>query len=146
MRRLAELAAQYRDGVWDEASEAEFARLVGAETDVEGLRQLAEDYAPFTGVSAPALSRIVELNPADVDALVVLGWVRWLDGEDEQGREYLGRAKRLAPEHVEVLTLEAALATEPAAKLSLYRKVLSQDPTNRVALGKLEELKSQGVE
>lgn len=104
------------------------------------LRELAENFYAEPEVSVPTFRRLLELTPEDVVARVELGFVYFLMGEDSRARQQLERVRALEPEHVQVLTLEAALARDPAEKVRLYRRILEKEPRNEVALGKLREL------
>lgn len=104
------------------------------------LRKLAESFYAEPEVSVPTLERLLELAPEDLRARVELGFVYFLQGEDEEANRQLEKARALDPEHVQVLTLEAALAGDPAEKIRLYRRILQKDPQNAVARGKLHEL------
>lgn len=104
------------------------------------IRELAETFYAEPEVSVPAFQRLLELSPRDVSAWVELGFVFFLIGEDEEARRRLDVARSLDPEHVQVLTLEAALARDPSEKVRLYRRILQKEPRNEVALGKLREL------
>jgi hypothetical protein len=63
--------------------------------------------------------------------------VKYLIGEDAEAAQYLEKARKINPEGIEVLTLQAALEKRPGEKLRIYRKMLEIDPTNRVALDNL---------
>jgi hypothetical protein len=104
------------------------------------LRELAESFYAEPEVSVPAFQKLLELSPEDVSARVELGFVYFLMGEDGEANRQLVMARALDSEHVQVLTLEAALAPELAEKIRLYRRILQKDPQNEVALGKLHEL------
>jgi hypothetical protein len=109
-------------------------------SDPAKLRELAEGFYAEPEISVPTFERLLELMPGDVGARVELGFVYFLMGEDEEASRQLGMARSLDAEHVQVLTLEAALAREPAEKVRLYRRILQKEPHNEVALGKLREL------
>lgn len=104
------------------------------------LRKLAESFYAEPEVSVPTFERLLELTPEDLVARVELGFVYFLMGEDGEANRQLEKARALDPEHVQVLTLEAALARDPAEKIRLYRRILQKDPQNEVARGKLHEL------
>ena len=63
--------------------------------------------------------------------------MKYLIGEDAEAAQYLEKARKINPEGIEVLTLQAALEKRPGEKLRIYRKMLEIDPTNRVALDNL---------
>jgi tetratricopeptide (TPR) repeat protein len=109
-------------------------------SEPEELRKLAQSFYAEPEVSVPAFERLLELAPEDLVARVELGFVYFLMGEDEEAARQLEEARTLDPEHVQVLTLEAALARDSAEKIRLYRRILQKDPRNEVALGKLNEL------
>jgi len=104
------------------------------------LRKLAERFYAEPEVSVPTFERLLELAPEDLLARVELGFVYFLMGEDGEANRQLEKARVLDPENVQVLTLEAALARDPAEKIRLYRRILQKDPQNDVARGKLHEL------
>lgn len=114
-------------------------RLANA-ADVEMLRDLAQRYTPHSEVSIPVYQRLLELSPRDVGAIAALGFVFFLDGEDEQAWRQVSAGRAIEPENVELLTLEAALVKDRPARIALYRKVLEKDPGNRVATENLKEL------
>ena len=112
--------------------------------DIEGLRKLADQYTPHIEVSIPINERILELNPDDVDTIVALGFLFWLDGEDGQAWKQVERAKKINAGHVGALTLEAALTKDRNTKVRLYERVLEIDTGNRVARENLKELEVSG--
>jgi tetratricopeptide (TPR) repeat protein len=109
-------------------------------SDPAELRQLAESFYAEPEVSVPTFERLLELTPEHVAARVELGFIYFLMGEDGEASRQLERARALDPEHVQVLTLEAALVREPAEKIRLYRHILRKDPQNEVARARLQEL------
>ncbi len=109
-------------------------------SDPAKLRELAEGFYAEPEISVPTFQRLLELTPGDVGAQVELGFVYFLMGEDGDAARQLEKARALDPEHVQVLTLEAALARDPAEKVRLYRRILQKEPDNEVARGKLREL------
>jgi tetratricopeptide (TPR) repeat protein len=139
MHQLEQLAKQVLETGGSQAKQAlhEALRRV---FDPAELRQLAESVYAEPEVSVPAFERLLELTPEDLVARVELGFVYFLMGEDEEASRQLEKARALDPEHVQVLTLEAALAREPTEKIRLYRRILQKDPQNEVARGKLHEL------
>jgi tetratricopeptide (TPR) repeat protein len=104
------------------------------------LRKLAEGFYAEPEVSVPTLERLIELAPEDLVVRVELGFVYFLMGEDGEANRQLAKARALDPEHVQVLTLEAALARDPTEKIRLYRLILQKDPQHEVARSKLHEL------
>jgi len=109
-------------------------------SDPAVLRGLAGRFYADPEVSVPIYERLLELLPEDVLARVELGFIYFLMGEDGEASRHLGMAQALDSEHVQVLTLEAALAHDSAGKVRLYRRILQKDPRNEVARGKLLEL------
>ncbi|MCY1040634.1 hypothetical protein OV208_04810 [Corallococcus sp. bb12-1] len=109
-------------------------------TDAARLRALAERFYAEPEVSVPTFERLLAICPEDVVARVQFGFVYFLMGEDEVADRQLEKARTLDPEHLQVLTLEAALSAEPAEKVRLYRRILQKDPRNEIARGKLREL------
>lgn len=109
-------------------------------SDPTVLRELAGQFYAEPEVSVPTYERLLELLPEDVLARVEFGFIYFLMGEDGEASRQLGMAQALDPEHVQVLSLEAALAREPAQKVRLYRRILQKEPLNEIARGKLREL------
>src|SRR5215210_3396355 len=144
MDHLKTLAARV---VADPAEERSMAALkdgLRAATDIEGLRRLAEEYTPHSEVSILIYERILQLVPGDVRAIVAQGFIFWLDGEDERGREQVKRAFELDKENVEALTLEAALTEDAGKQAVIYKKILEKEPGNRIALENLSRLGRSG--
>jgi tetratricopeptide (TPR) repeat protein len=104
------------------------------------IRALAGRFYTDPEVSVPAFERLLELSPGNIDYRVDLGFVFFLIGEDDEARRQLRMAQSLDPEHVRVLTLEAALAREQTEKVRIYRRILQKEPGNEIALGNLKEL------
>jgi tetratricopeptide (TPR) repeat protein len=104
------------------------------------LRGLARKFYAEPEVSVPIYERLLELLPEDVLARVEFGFIYFLMGEDGEASQQLGMAQALDPEHVQVLTLEAALARDSAEKVRLYRRILQKEPQNEVARGNLLQL------
>jgi tetratricopeptide (TPR) repeat protein len=138
MSQLEDLARRLLETNKPEAERALSEELRRA-SDPATLRELAERFYAEPEVSVPAFERLLELLPEDVVARVQLGFVYFLMGEDGDAVRQLEKARTLDPEHVQVLTLEAALAEDPTAKVRLYRRILQKDPDNEVARGKLRE-------
>ena len=84
--------------------------------------------------------RALELAPEDVATISALGFLEFLDGEDDAAHAQLERARLIDGNAVPVLTLEAALARTTDEKVSLYRRILEMDPTNRIARAQLARL------
>lgn len=108
--------------------------------DADPLRRLSERFYADPEVSVPTFERLLQLCPGDVTARVQFGFVYFLMGDDEVAARQLEKARTLDPEHLQVLTLEAALSADPAEKVRLYRRILQKDPRNELARGKLREL------
>ncbi|MDC0710187.1 hypothetical protein POL68_17045 [Stigmatella sp. ncwal1] len=109
-------------------------------SEPEELRKLAEGFYAEPEVSVPTFERLLELIPEDLVVRVELGFVYFLMGEDGEANRQLEKARALDPEHVQVLTFEAALARDPAEKIRLYRRILQKDPQHEIARSKLHEL------
>ncbi|QRK05591.1 hypothetical protein JQX13_36375 [Archangium violaceum] len=109
-------------------------------SDPAVLRALAGKFYAEPEVSVLTYERLLELLPKDLLARVEFGFIYFLMGEDGEASRQLCMAQALDPEHVQVLTLEAALAREPAEKVRLYRRILQKEPLNEIARGKLREL------
>ena len=141
---LAELAGKIRRG--DSSENDRFNRLLAVENDVRVLKKIGESNLQEDQISIPVYERILELNPNDDETLASLGLVKYLIGEDDEASQYLERARRINPEGLHVLTLQAALEKRPDEQVTLYRKMLQLDPTNRVALQNLARLQKQPSE
>jgi len=139
MSRLEHMAEQLLERGGGEAERALQEALRRA-LDPAELRKVAERFYAEPEVSVPAFKRLLELIPDDLDVLVELGFVYFLMGEDAEAQRQLERARALNPEHVRVLTLEAALSRDPKEKILLYRRILEKEPGNEVARRKLQEL------
>jgi hypothetical protein len=77
-----------------------------------------------------------------MQAIILLAWILWLDGEDNESKRTLERARSIDSENVEVWLLDAALTHDQDKKVELYHKVLAKDPANIVAKGKLTEFQN----
>ncbi|RYZ41269.1 MAG: hypothetical protein EOO71_12740 [Myxococcaceae bacterium] len=108
--------------------------------DAEQLRALAERFYAEPEVSVPTFERLLAVCPEDVVARVQFGFVYFLMGDDEVAARQLEAARAIEPEHLQVLTLEAALSADPADKVRIYRRILEKDPRNELAREKLREL------
>lgn len=122
------------------AAERAFRDALRHVSDPAVLRVLAGKFYAEPEVSVPTYERLLELMPKDVLTRVEFGFIYFLMGEDGEARRQLGMAQALDPEHVQVLTLEAALARGPAEKVRIYRRILQKEPLNEIARGKLREL------
>jgi tetratricopeptide (TPR) repeat protein len=123
-----------------EIPDERFRAEISTVTDVGLLRSLAEEFTPHSEISIPAYQRILEIHPEDPDALVDLGFVYWLCGEDDEARDCLNRAYSLDSEHQKALLLDAALEPDYRRKRTLYERALERDPANQVAIANLREM------
>jgi tetratricopeptide (TPR) repeat protein len=121
-------------------SERAFRAALSEMMDRQALWELAAGFPADPEVAIPTLERLLSLYPEDVEALVELGAVLWLMGEDEEAMRPLVRARALAPEHIQVLMLEAALTQEPSRRIQLYRRILEKEPSHELAQGQLQNL------
>ena len=144
MRELEELASEMVKCQGKANRELALKKHLKRVKDVEGLRELANKYTPHVEVSIPINERILELNPDDVDAIVALGFLFWLDGEDSKAGGQVKRARKINAGHVGMLTLEAALTKNRNTKVRLYKRVLEVDLGNQVARENLKELGVSG--
>ncbi|MBI1930494.1 hypothetical protein HYR99_40400 [Candidatus Poribacteria bacterium] len=140
MGELEALASTFIKHQESARSELDFKKHLKKVKDLQELRKLADKYTPHIEVSIPLNERILELNPSDVEAIVALGFLFWLDGEDDKAWQQIKQARSLNAEHVGALTLEAALTTDRNAQVMLYESVLERDPNNRVAQENLKEV------
>ena len=141
MTKLETVASNLMKNPGNSAVMSAFKEYVKKLENVDEFRRLAERYTPHTEVSIPIYQRILELRPEDTGAMIALGFILWLDGEDEKASQQLVRAKKIDSENVEVLTLEAALTHDEETKKRLYRKILEKDPHHKVAV---ENLRAMG--
>ena len=138
---LTELVRKIKEG--DRSELDQFRRLVAVENDLEELKKFADDHWQEDEISIPIYERFLEVNPENDQALGSLGLVKYLIGEDAEAAQHLEKARKINPEGIEVLTLQAALEKRPDEKLKTYRKMLELDPTNRVALHNLARSQEQ---
>ena len=139
MGQLEQLAKQVLETGGAEAERA-LREVLHRVSEPAELRKLAERFYAEPEVSVPTFERLLELTPEDLVARVELGFVYFLMGEDGEASRQLEKARAVDPEHVQVLTLEAALVSDPAEKIRLYHRILQKDPRNEAARGKLQEL------
>lgn len=139
MTQLEALARRVIEAPSPEAERAFRAELSGL-ADRQVLREFGEQFFADPEVSIPTFERLVELAPEDLEARVALGSAFWQMGEDDEARRHLEKARALEPEHLQVLTLEAALTEEPARRIQLYRRILEKEPSNEVARSQLPYL------
>jgi len=132
---LTELVRKIKEG--DRSELDQFRRMVAVENDLGELKKFADDHWQEDEISIPIYERFLEVNPENDQALSSLGLVKYLIGEDAEAAQYLEKARKINPDGIEVLTLQAALEKRPDEKLRTYRKMLELDPTNRVALDNL---------
>lgn len=140
---LVELARRVREG--DKSKLDRYKELVASQDDVELLKQVADSNWQEDEISIPAYERALQINPNQAEILASLGLIKYLIGEDAEAFQCLEKARRISPEGLQVLTLQAAFEKRPEKQVKLYRKMLQLDPSNRVALQNLERLEaSQG--
>jgi tetratricopeptide (TPR) repeat protein len=139
---LNELARRIKAG--DKGELSEFKRLLAVENDLEALKQFADAHWQEDEISVPIYERFLEINPENDQALGSLGLVKYFIGEDVEAAQYLEKARKINPEGIEVLTLQAALEKRPDEKLRIYKKILELDPTNQVALHNLARSQPPG--
>jgi tetratricopeptide (TPR) repeat protein len=132
---LTDLVRKVREG--DRSELDQLRQLLAVETDLSALKKFADAHWQENEISIPIYERFLQLNPENDQALSSLGLVKYLIGEDEEAAQCLENARKINPEGIEVLTLQAALEKKPDEKLRIYRKMLELDPTNRVALDNL---------
>ena len=106
-------------------------RPVPPDTSVEVARGLV-----LGGQAAAArgvLEQRLAAQPDDADALALLGWVLYDQGDSAAARARLDRALHLRPHHVEALNALGALESDnpdPEASIGWYRAALRADPGN----------------
>jgi tetratricopeptide (TPR) repeat protein len=142
MVALDNLAANLIKSPRDNNIRSAFEENLKRMTDPNELREIAEKYTPHTEISIPIYKKILELTPEDIKTLIALGFVFFLDGEDDEAYRQLDRAKKIDAENIEVLTLEAALTKHKDVKIQLYKKILKYDANNKIAIANLKELKA----
>ena len=138
---LIQTARQIVEG--DKSQLTRFRELLALETDVRALKKVGAAHMQEDHVSIPVYQRILEINPEDDEALASLGLVKYLIGEDAEASQCLEKARRINPEGLQVLTLQAAFEKRPDEQLKIYKKMLELDPTNRVALQNLARLQKE---
>jgi hypothetical protein len=84
------------------------------------------------------------LEPENVQAMAALGWVYFLDGEDQKAWAQIERGKAISEDELDLLLLEAALTKDRAGRVKIYRRVLALFPGNEVAEGQLRSLGAIG--
>jgi hypothetical protein len=139
MEQLEDLAKQVLEGGTSTAQQA-LRDALRRITDTSSIRALVGRFYTDPEVSVPGFERLLELSPANIDYRIDLGFVFFLMGEDDAARRHLGLAQALEPEHVRVLTLDAALAQERDKRVRLYRRILQKEPGNEVAIDNLKQL------
>jgi len=117
--------------------------ILKKESDVDFLKNLGGKYFPDTEFTIPIYQRILEIEPDDIDAIVRLGELLWLDGEDEQSQEKLEMAKKIDSDSIDVMFFEVILTPSLQTKIKIYQKILDKDPTNSNALELLKQTKLQ---
>src|SRR5437764_14272240 len=135
---IIELARRIREG--DKSQMDSYRQMVAAENDTGVLREIGDANWQEDAISIPAYVRILEMNPEDAEILAALGLVKYLIGEDVEALQYLQKAKRIRPNGLKVMTLQAALEKRPDEQFKIYQKMLEIDPTNRIALQNLDRL------
>jgi len=138
---LTELVRKVREG--DRSELDQFRRLLAVEKDLGAFKEFADAHWQEDEISIPIYERFLEVNPLSAQVLATLGLVKLLIGEDSEAAQYFEKARKINPEGLEVLTLQAALEKRPDEKLKTYRKMLELDPTNRVALHNLARSQEQ---
>jgi tetratricopeptide (TPR) repeat protein len=138
---LTQLARDVREG--DRRELDRFKQHLAAEHDLSAFRKFADAHWQEDEISITVYKRVLELDPEDDRAWGSLGLVRLLIGEDVEAAQCLEKARKINPDGIEVLTLQAALEKRPDEQLKIYKKMLQPDPTNRVALHNLARLQNE---
>ncbi|MEO1134102.1 MAG: tetratricopeptide repeat protein, partial [Cyanobacteria bacterium J06639_1] len=113
--------------------------LLREECNTEKIWSLAKSDDSTYRVAIPALERIIEIDPDNIDAITYLGTCQYMIGEDERAREMLDLAKSKSAEiDVSVLLLEAFISDDRDRQIHLCRQVLEIDSTNETALENLK--------
>ncbi|MBZ8178548.1 tetratricopeptide repeat protein [Oscillatoria salina] len=143
--RLDVLCLSHLNGGLNSQEMALFERLLAKEYNTNELNYLGRVSYPESEISVPLYQRLIELEPKNVKAILHLGGVFWLIGEDDNSRIQLNKAKEINPERVDVLFLEATLASDEQSKIQLCEKILEKEPDNKVVRANLENLKSSDI-
>jgi tetratricopeptide (TPR) repeat protein len=120
-------------------TDEEFSALVSSWTDLEPLKELAQEFVPHPEVSIRLFRRLRELEPKDAQIAADLGFAYWACGDDEEASVQARIAFELDPKNIEGLLLRAALAGEKNEKRKLYREILEIDPQNSIAKAHLKD-------
>lgn len=143
--RLDVLCLSHLNGGLNSQEVALFERLLAKEYSTNELNYLSLKSCSESEICIPLCQRLIELEPENVKALLRLGGVFWLIGEDDNSRVQLNKAKEIDPERVDVLFLEATLAPDEQSQIQLCEKILEKEPDNKVVRANLEQLKSPGI-
>ncbi len=123
--------------------EQQFKILLDKEADISFLYNLGLEYFSDTEFTIPIYHRILEIEPDYLDAIIRLIELLWLNGEKEQSQKKLVTAKKIDPENIELMLLEAHLAKSLNTKVQICQKILDRDPKNSDALRLMSHTKSK---
>ena len=143
--RLDVLCLSYLNGGLNSQEMALFERLLAKEYNTNELNYLSLKSCSESETCIPLCQRLIELEPENIKAILRLGGVFWLIGEDDNSRIQLNKAKEIDPERVDVLFLEAGLAPDKQSQIQLGEKILEKEPGNEVVIANLEKLKSSDI-
>jgi tetratricopeptide (TPR) repeat protein len=129
---LTELVRKVKEG--DRSELDQFRRLVAVENDLGALKRFADDHWQEDEISIPIYERFLEVNPENDQALSSLGLVKYLIGEDAEAAQYLEKARKINPEGIEVLTLQAALEKRTDENDSLRKRAKLSRATRLVTM------------
>lgn len=147
---LFSVAKKYAENPANIEAMTGFMEALGHEESVDQIRKiLSLDFERITG---PALSRLVDLLPSDIDLLLSIAFWRYHFGLDDDAHKYVERAKTIAPFDLRVLQTEIFLSycNTPDYILSLCHSALTVFPDDEWLLtikrkieqtGQLTELK-----
>lgn len=141
---LLSTAERYVETPSDIDAMTAFMDTLAQEKSVEEIRTILS--LDLERIAGPALSRLVDLLPNDVDLLLSIALWKYHFGLDEDAQEYLERAKRIAPFDLRVLQVEIFLSygNELAYILSLCEAALSIFPDDEWILAIKRTIKGTG--
>ena len=142
---LEELAARIDEGLAEPADVERFARDIAKSDEVARLWKLAKRYFSERWVSEPALRRLAGLQPASIEPLTYLAGLALLYPFHLDAMEFVHGMRRLDPDSVDALLVEAATCRDVPSKIALYEQVLRRRPDDVTARGQLKELRGPGA-
>ncbi|MBE9118296.1 hypothetical protein IQ249_20600 [Lusitaniella coriacea LEGE 07157] len=143
MTTLKNIISSYVDKPHSAKDKKDLKNLLEQENNITLLEYLGQEYFPDTEVSIPIYERILELKPNNIETIISIGSLFWLDGEYDESQKRLEIVKKMDPERVDVMGFEALITSNLYKKIELYKKILKKDPTSENALALLKQTESQ---